>query len=77
MTWDGKERRKVTDNDHDILIRIDANLTNHINLVSRHVQEDEDRFSKVEKDLQFHNKIVYGALGVIVFLQIVSKFLIK
>lgn len=74
MSWDGENRRELPDG-HDLLIRIDANLTNHIAVVAKHVIDDEVRFSKIDKDLVFHNKLLYGALGIIAFMELFVKFL--
>lgn len=75
MTWDGRtERRKMSD-DHDLLVRIHENLKNHIEIMSKHILDDEHRFDTVRKDLATHNKIIYGCIGVALFVEFVSKFI--
>ena len=77
--WDGKtERRKVSDESRDLLVlvtRIDANLSNHIETVAKHVVDDETRFSKLDKDSDFQKKILYGGLGIILFVEFVLKLI--
>ncbi len=74
MTWDGVERRKMSGDERDLLIRIDTNLTNHIAVMATHVIDDNIKFNEVKKDLAFNNKILYGALGIIAFIELLSKF---
>lgn len=73
--WDGKERRRVDTEVRDLVIRIDANLTNHINTVSKHVEDDNIRFQKIDKDITIQSRIIYGALGIASFLALISRFL--
>lgn len=42
-------------------------------LVDAHVISDTLRFDKIDKMLVFQNKIVYGAIGIIVFIEFIFK----
>ena len=69
MTWDGKERRGMGDQkDHDLLTRIDVNLTSFMERFASHETKDDKRFNYLEK-------LAYGGVGVFVFIEVVSKFI--
>jgi len=72
-TWDGKERRKVNSEDHDILIEIRSDLKNLSALVKSHVEDDTTRFNKVDKKIEFQERIIYGAIGAFVFIEFITK----
>ena len=77
--WDGLDRRK-DGGDHDLLIRIDQNLTNHISRMNIHFIEDEKNFGEVNKRLGVVESWLWrglGAIGVIVFAMKVIPLLIK
>lgn len=70
MSWDGKtERRQMGQEDHDLLTRIDANLSNHIDNMNNHVTDDSEHFNKLDKDVAWIIKVMYGGVGVYVFIQ--------
>lgn len=73
--YDGPERRHVNPHDHDLLTRIDANLSNHISLVETHIQDDKTHFKKIDDDLGWIRKILYGGLGVIATIEFLSRFM--
>lgn len=59
------------DRDHDLLTKIDVNLTNFMDQFNKHVQEDkvsqekhEDRLSRLEK----WGAMAVGALGLLQFI---------
>lgn len=81
MTWDGKDRR-MSDNNDDLLQRMavkQAEIANDVKHMVKwsesHTVEDIKRFEKIEKDMVWHNKILYGGIGVITFLGFVAKFI--
>ncbi len=51
MEWDGKERRGNTE-DHDILIRLDANVSNLIDLVEHHRKDFKSHMDKDDLNFQ-------------------------
>ena len=83
MTWDGKERRgNMSDNNNDILQRMaikQAEISNDVKHMVKwsegHSIEDTRRFEKLDKDIIWQNKILYGGIGIIAFLGFISKFI--
>lgn len=45
MSWDGIERRKMNQEDHDLLTRIDNNLTTFMKRFDEHEKLDNRRFT--------------------------------
>lgn len=54
--------------DHDLLTKIDTNLTNFMQRFREHEEKDDKRFSWLEK-------MAYGGIGIVVFVQLVAPFL--
>lgn len=46
--WDGKDRRREN-RDHDVLTRIDVNLSNFMTRFEEHTVDDKSSFDKMEK----------------------------
>jgi hypothetical protein len=84
VSWDGRERRKVAMTDHDLLIKIDANLNNlcenfrtHKTDFIQHTLDDkicqgenDDRFKKIEA-------IIWRCAGGLTVIVILLKFMFK
>lgn len=66
--WNGNERRSSV-SDHDILLKIDANLDSFMKQFEEHKKEDNIRFDKLDKRTGWIEKCVYMASGVIVFIE--------
>ena len=72
--WDGKNRRINGGRDHDVLIRIDANLENFIRRFDEHEIKDMQDFGKVEKRLSTLERAYWVAIGVLIVVQLIIKF---
>ena len=72
--WDGKERRQ-NQSDHDILIRIDANLKTHLSKCDEKCRENEKHFDKHSKRIGTLEKAYWVGIGAIAVIQIILKFL--
>jgi len=78
--YSGPERRKMNQEDHDLLLTI-ANDCKHMKeWCETHTKEDDqrhrdnlERFSQIEKNEKWQNKILYGALGIISFITFLSN----
>lgn len=78
MNWDGKERRKLhteSDNDHDLLMNVNANLINFISVFQKHELEDCKRFDKIDLRLGYVEKGCWAIGGIILFVQLISRFM--
>lgn len=70
IEYSGEERRKMH-NDHDLLIKIDANLGNLIKSVNDHVNQDTVNFKKLDDKIAILNKGLWVSIGgaaVIIFI---------
>lgn len=75
MTWDGKERR-MSQFDSDIyqkIIETHTNVSNLVKTFDAHVILDDKRETEIKEKLDFHQKIVYGGVGIIVAVEFISK----
>lgn len=85
--WDGKDRRKDNarhNNDHDVLTRIDANLSNFMRRFDDHAAEDVNNFTginnkadKIEDRLSKVEKVMWTAIGGGALLAGILKFVVK
>jgi len=75
LTLDSNERREMSSSDHDLLIGISGDVKHIREWTDVHDKKDDSRFAKVERDLEFHRKIVYGGIGIVVFVEFIMKFL--
>ena len=79
--YEGQERRKQQDMDHDLLIKIDANLEHFLKEFKEHVSCNKENFGEHHKRLSSIEKSwwkVCGALSaVIVLLDVMAKFVLK
>ena len=76
MTWDGQERRKgtsVSTEDHDLLTRMDVNVNNLLEKFDTHIKTSNDIHKNLDNRVSFHDKIIWGGLGILAFLQIIFK----
>lgn len=73
--WEGKDRRMTT-NDHDVLTRIDANLSNHMRRFdnhatefSAHILKDAADFKEMNLKMDNINRFIWMSLGAAVVIQ--------
>ena len=72
--WDGKERR-MSSEDHDILIEIRRDVKNLIQNFESHTKDDKEQFKIIARENEWTKKILYGGIGVVVFVEFVMKFI--
>ena len=79
--WDGNERRNGKSLDHDLLTKIDANLTNFLKNFDNHVIDDDVRFKAFNvllvennKKWEFLNNRYWMVVGALVLIEVISKF---
>lgn len=75
MVWDGHERRKNGARDHDLLIRIDSNLDGLVENFKEHIGEDKEFFHEHDKRLKSVERIIWCAIGMILFLEFIFKII--
>lgn len=61
----------MSQEDHDLLTKIDANLSNFMDNFKDHVLDDKKYWDKVE----LQQKVTWGVAGVVIFIEIVGKFI--
>lgn len=74
MTWDGRERRKKPrvdgEGDHDLLIRIDANLSNFMRRFEDHERDDNRRFTEIFLEQNALKKFAWLLTGAFILSQV-------
>ena len=74
--YDGPERRKMSSFDQDTRVKISethANVQNLVKNLDKHTELDDQRFLEVKTKIEFHQKIVYGGIGIVFAIEILSK----
>ena len=75
--YNGPERRSQSQADHDLLIKIDANIDNFIKNFNAHVDSDEKNFGEQDKRLKEIEKSFWKGCGAVSLLVIAAEFMIK
>ena len=73
--WDGIKRREKDIEDHDLLTQIDTKLSILLNSFDKHIIDDKEQFAEIKKRLSFGEKIIYGAVGIIAFIELAAKII--
>lgn len=71
--WNGKERREMTSEDHDLLIGISGDVKHIVSKMNEHIIEDKVSFAKIRNEIGWLQKIIFMGLGAIAFLKWVIK----
>lgn len=79
MAWSGEDRRKKDNGSHDLLIRIDANLSNHLEAFRAHADSDKEHFDRLYLQTSGLKKFMNRAIGAIVILMAIPTivFILK
>ncbi len=80
-TWDGNERRNGN-RDHDLLLTVSNDVKHMVEWTKSHTNLDDERhkdnllkFDKIDNSVGFHSKVIYGVLGIVAFIDLISKFI--
>lgn len=69
--WDGKtERRRMNNEDHDVLIEIRSDVKHFKDWANRHDKIDTERFELANKRISWVEKIAYLGIGGLAMLNI-------
>lgn len=74
--WGGEERRKSV-RDHDVLTRIDANLSNFLNRFEVHINEDANQFKELKEEVKSNQKYILLGIGGICVIAFFIKLVLK
>jgi hypothetical protein len=74
MTWDGKERRQRSEEDHDLLIEIHTYSKSMIESFKTHVATDMEEFKNINRKISGIEKWMYGCIGGLAVLQVILAF---
>jgi len=73
-SWNGEERRKVNQRDHDLLTRIDANLANFMKKFEEHVDNDTRIEREIRNDVKWLQRIAWMGFGAYTLINVLGKF---
>lgn len=74
--YKGQDLRKggdMSQEERDLLIRIDANLTNMTTTMNAHILADVNAFNEINSKIGWLQKIVFMGLGALALLKIFYK----
>jgi hypothetical protein len=75
--WDGKERRLMNQdqiNRDRLLSEVHSDIKHLLKWADEHTKDDEKRFKEVDTRMKMAEKVIYGALGIFLFVQFVVNF---
>lgn len=67
----------MSQEERDLLIRIDTNLINLVREFKGHVLLDDERYKEIKNDDGFQNRVIWMGFGALAVLQIVIHLIIK
>lgn len=73
MTSDNELRDKIIETHNDVKHLV-KNFDQHIDEDEQKHRDNILKFDAINKTLGFQQKIIYGALGIVAFLEFISKF---
>lgn len=76
MSWDGNERRKMSEFDlqRDRLItEMHSDIKHLVKKFDDHAESDEKQFKKQGDNILWLQRVIYMGLGIVAFLQFVKK----
>lgn len=79
--WDGVDRRKSQKrnvnyeslSERDLLISLHSNLNNHIDTFEKHEEDDDTKFSGIEKNLNLLNAGYYVFIGAFLIIELLIR----
>lgn len=75
--WDGKDRRheerNESDDSHDLVVRIDTNLSNFMKRFEEHTKDDKESFDKIDARTSRLEKFFYGVVGAFFLFEVIMK----
>lgn len=76
MNEDYKERRNTMfDKEfYDKMNEMHGDVKHLVTSLKHHVEEDEKVQGEIKRDLEFHQKLVYGGLGIVAFIEFIRPF---
>ena len=76
MEWDGGERR-MNNRDHDLLTKIDANLSNFMRRFDDHIRDDHEQFETIKKKTDKSAWLIAIGIGIITALEFFKDKIFK
>lgn len=61
--WNEEERRQKERDDHDLLTKIDVNLSNFMRRFDEHSESDKEHFDRIYRKTSNLQKFLYMAMG--------------
>jgi hypothetical protein len=75
--WDRKERRVSMNQDQidrdRLLSEVHANTKHIVTWAEKHDADDTGRFEKMDDRIRWTEKVLYGALGIFLFIEFITK----
>ena len=56
-----------------LLTEVHSDMKHIVSWAKKHDVDDNDRFASIHKDIDNGKKVIYGAAGVIVFIEFITK----
>jgi len=74
-SWDGGDRRKNGQEDHDLLIEINTNVKNFMQAFEAHLIQDARDFEKQNLRIGYLEKVFYCCTGIIIAVEFLIKLM--
>lgn len=78
MTWDGVERRKMTEDwiERDrLLTEVHSDMKHLVKWSKDHNDDDNRRFALVTKEIEVGKKVLWGGVGVLAAVEFIMKLI--
>ena len=58
-----------------LITEMHTDIKHLVKTVESHMIQDDVRFKKIDEDNDFLKKVVYGGIGIIIFVEFLTKFI--
>lgn len=65
----------MTKEDHDLLIEIKNDVKHIVSSLKDHIDNDDKIQKEIKSDLKFHQKILYGGIGIVGFIEFIRGWI--
>lgn len=72
--WTGNERRKMSSEDHDVMIEIRNDVKHLVSGFNSHLADDKESFRQLTEGQEFLKKVVWSCMGAGTLVALVLKF---
>lgn len=76
--WNGKDRRLMNQDQIErdrLLTEVHSDMKHLVSWSQKHDKNDDDRFEAISHDIEWGKKIIWMAVGIVIFIEFMSRLI--